>query len=247
MREIKDIFYNKNDNILQSLDVYLPNNDEFNVFVYFHGGGFKSGDKSDPQKFIEFLIAKGIAVANANYRMYPDAKYPDFVEDAASAVSWVYKNIHNYGKIKGIYVGGSSAGGYLSQMLCFDRSWLEKHNICPMDITGFIHDAGQPTCHFSVLEERKIDSRRVIIDDTSSLYHIGKDENYPPMLIIVSDNDMENRFEQTQLLISTLKHFGHTKNIEYIVMNGTHCSYVGAVNENGESVFGKIISDFICK
>lgn len=47
--------------------------------------------------------------------------------------------------------GGSSAGGYISQMLCFDKTWLSKHGIKATDISGFIHDAGQPTCHFNVL------------------------------------------------------------------------------------------------
>lgn len=144
-----------------------------------------------------------------------------------------------------IYVGGSSAGGYLSQMLCFDEKWLAKYNIKPCDITGFIHDAGQPTCHFNVLKERGIDSRRVIIDDSAPLYHIGEADEYPPMLIIVSDNDMKNRYEQTMLLESTLKHFGHTEKVQLKIMNGTHCAYVNKVDQDGESVFGKLVLSFI--
>ena len=154
-------------------------------------------------------------------------------------------NISEYGKINGIYVGGSSAGGYISQMLCFDKSWLSEHGIKPMDIAGFIHDAGQPTCHFNVLHERGIDTRRVIIDASAPLYHIGEDAQYPPMLIIVSDNDMQNRYEQTMLLVSTLKHFGHSETVQLKVMNGKHCAYVKAVDQNGESVFGKMVTAFI--
>lgn len=56
---------------------------------------------------------------------------------------------------------------------------------------------------------------------------------------------MQNRYEQTMLLISTLKHFGHSEKIELKIMHGTHCAYINALDANGESVFGKIVKDFI--
>ena len=246
MKSYLDICYDTTQE--QCLNLYLPETDSFPVLVYFHGGGFKNGDKANQEVFCQHLTDCGIAVASANYRMYPGgAKYPDFVEDAATAVAWVFENIGKYGNVEGIYVGGSSAGGYLSQMLCFDKSWLGKHGIDPMQIAGFVHDAGQPTAHFNVLQEKGIDPRRVIIDETAPLYHVGRDEQYPPMLIIVSDNDMQNRYEQTMLLISTLKHFGHSENVTLTVMNGRHCSYIKAVDEAGVSVFGKAVAPFIKK
>lgn len=243
MKTVIDVCYNKKTK--QYLDIYLPETEEFAVVLYFHGGGIEKGDKSGHKIFFNYLVSQGIAVVSANYRMYPNAKYPDFLIDAADATAWVFKNIGNYGKIKGIYVGGSSAGGYISQMLCFDKTWLSKHGIKATDISGFIHDAGQPTCHFNVLRERGLDKRRVIIDDSAPLYHIGESEQYPPMLIIVSDNDMQNRYEQTMLLVSTLKHFGHFEKVQLKVMNGTHCAYVGATDQNDESVFGKLVTEFI--
>lgn len=243
MKTVFDVCYNEKTK--QYLDIYLPDSDGFSVLLYFHGGGLEAGDKSNQKVLFDYMISQGIAVVSANYRMYPNAKYPDFLIDASDATAWVFKNIGNYGKIKGIYVGGSSAGGYISQMLCFDKTWLSKHGIKSTDITGFIHDAGQPTCHFNVLRERGLDTRRVIIDDSAPLYHIGEDEKYPPMLILVSDNDMQNRYEQTMLLVSTLKHFGHFEKVQLKVMNGTHCAYVGATDQNGESVLGKLVTEFI--
>ena len=239
MKTIKDICYNEQN---QHLDVYLPEQENFPLFLYFHGGGLEEGDKAQRfDLFIGHLVSCGIAVVSANYRMYPHAKYPDFLED------WVFKNRNTYGKVTEIYVGGSSAGGYITQMLCFDKSYLAVHGISPMDIAGFIHDAGQPTCHFNVLRERGIDTRRVMIDDSAPLYHIGADKEYPPMLVIVSDDDMENRYEQTMLVMSTLKHFGHTDNVKLQVMHSTHCAYIRKADEQGVSIFGKLIADFILK
>ena len=244
MREVTDICYSQETG--QCLDIYLPDSEGFPVFIYFHGGGLESGDKQNQKLMSRYLAENGSAVVNANYRMHPNCTYPDFLEDAAAAVKWAFENMKEYGHVKGFFIGGSSAGGYISQMLCFDRRWLSGQGVQLCAISGFIHDAGQPTCHFNVLREMGIDSRRVIVDKRAPLYHVGEDTEYPPMLILVSDHDMENRYEQTQLLVSTLKHFGHIfPKVQLKVMAGRHCSYVDAADGIGESVFGKIIIDFI--
>ena len=133
----------------------------------------------------------------------------------------------------------------MSQLLCFNKEYLAIHNINVMDIAGFVHDAGQPTAHFNVLTKSGIDGKRVIVDETAPLYYVGVDKEYPPMLIIVSDNDMFNRYEQTQLLITTLKHFGHGDKITYKLMHGNHCAYVEADTQSQENGFGKTVADFI--
>ena len=245
MQKLIDITYNTQD---QKLDLILPEGRNFDgIFVYFHGGGLTRGSKNADAKFVHYLAAHNVAVATANYRMYPDAKFPDFIEDAADCVAWVKEHIGEYGSCERIFVGGSSAGGYLSMMLCFDEKYLGKHGIKPTDLAGFYHDAGQPTSHFNVLKFNGIDSRRIIIDETAPLYFIGHNgTDCPPMHFLVSDQDMENRYEQTMLVLSTLKHFRYDmRKISYEVLHGTHCHQVGAVDENGESVFGKMILSFI--
>ena len=217
---------------------------QFPVFIYFHGGGIESGDKKFETKMCKTLTGNNIAVVCANYRLYKSAKYPEFLLDCASAVAWTKNNIGEYFSPTALYVGGSSAGGYISMMLCFDNRFLHNYGVEVSDISGFVHDAGQPTCHFNVLRERGIDSRRVIVDESAPLFHINAEDKYPPMLIIVSDKDMENRYEQTMLLASTLRHFGH-KDFELKVMNGTHCHYVYKNEDNGDNVFAKLILEFI--
>ena len=228
------------------LDIYLPDTDVFSVFVYFHGGGLEKGDKSVGSVFADILTEKGIALVSANYSMYPKAEYPQFICDAAEAVAWVYNSIGKYGRCKKIYVGGSSAGAYLSMMLCFCNGYLGAYGIDPSALGGFLHDAGQPTAHFRVLKERGTDPRRVIVDESAPLYHICADKNYPPMLFVVSDNDMQGRFEQTMLVVSTLKHFGYSESKVFLkIMNGTHCHYVRKLDGNNNSIFAGMICDFI--
>ena len=242
MNVIKNINYSEYEECM--LDIYLPDSKSFSVFVYFHGGGLESGNKTVAQVLAEYLTEKNIAVVSANYRMYPKSKYPDYIVDAASCVSWVFSNINNYGKCDSVYVGGSSAGAYLSMMLCFDSKYLSKHGILPTQISGYIHDAGQPTCHYNILREKSIDTKRVIVDETAPLYHVGKEDKYSEMLFILSNNDLPNRYEQTILLMSTLRHFGHHSDIE--VLHGTHSQYIQE-KDNGESVLGKVVEEYIKK
>ena len=249
MEIIKDIYYTSANIWRQSLDVYLPVSKKFPVFIYFHGGGIVGGNKERNTVLFPALQKLGVAVVSANYRLYPEACYPDFIRDAAAAVAWAYKHMSEYGEVTGYFVGGSSAGGYLTQMLCFDRKYLAIHKVDSDAITGYVMDAGQPTTHFNVLTERGMDSRRVIIDEAAPIYHITADRNYPPMQIFVAENDMRNRKEQTDLLISTLKHLGHDEDkIDYRFMPGfKHCQYNQALDEDGKSIFANAIFEFISK
>lgn len=250
MKLTEDIKYGEG-NSSQLIDLYLPDEiiqGETPVFVYFHGGGIEKGSRKHMGVLCEYLTAHGFAVASADYIMYPEAKYPEFIEDCALAVAWVKKNLcegGDYGKFGKIYIGGSSAGGYLSMMLCFDSKYLGKYGIDPASIAGYVHDAGQPTAHFNVLKYSGIDSRRIVVDESAPLFHMGNAENLAPMIFIVSDGDMENRYEQTMLVMSTLKHFRYDQNkIKMKIMHGSHCHYVRMKDDNGESIFGKICEEF---
>lgn len=232
MKEIKDIYYTKTKNEEQSLDLYLPENDEFDVFLYFHGGGIESGSKKDATygKIAQHLTEKGYAVVSAEYRKYPGARFPEFLYDAAEVVAWVVNNISSYGKMKKLFVGGSSAGAYITMMLCFDKKYLESVDLTNSCINGYIHDAPQPTTHFNVLRERGIDTKKCIIDEAAPLYHIGDlaVENVPPMLLICSVTDMACRYEQMQLTYKTLLNFGFNDKVKFLIFeNSTHCKYVG--------------------
>ena len=250
MKLIQDITYVSREEEDIHLDLYLPDSEKFDIFVFFHGGGLERGNKANTSARLigPWLSERGVAVASCDYRKYPNAKYPDFVRDAAAAVHWVSNNISKYGKCKRIFVGGNSAGAYLSMMLCFDARWYAECGELPIAVAGYFHDSGQPTCHFNVLRERGIDTRRIIIDDSAPLYHMGVCVDVPPMMFVNSDDDIQNRHEQIGLVLSTLKHFEYDESkIYHKLMHGRHCEHCKAVDENGDSVFGRMILDFIEK
>lgn len=243
MRKFEDIKYGSLPS--QVLDVTLPDSDEFTVYIHLHGGGYEHG--THKEKFIPDLVEKGIAVVSGEYRKYPEAKYPEFIEDGASVVNRALSDMHKYGKVKGFYVGGSSAGCHTALMLCFCRKYLEKYGISNKDIAGYFFDAGQPTVHFNVLKEMGENPKRVVVDERAPLYYVGEEENYPPMEFVVSDNDIANRYEQTMLTLGTLKDFGYdmSKISLNFIKNSRHTEYGEKFDENGKSIYAEMIYNFI--
>ena len=249
MKTIIDISYTSSDSNAHKLDLYLPDNSNFSTLVFFHGGGIINGDKSDVAKLAGYFTSRGICYVSANYRMYPEARFPDFIEDAASAVAWVKHNIKYYGGNDTIFVGGSSAGAYLSMMLCYDDNYLKKHGIAPTDISAYVHDAGQPTTHFSIMAERGFDNKKCVIDEAAPIYHIGTAKEYSPQLIFVSDNDIKGRYEQTMLLLATLESFGYDMTrVKLESMRGyTHTQCLSQFDEEHNTLFGDLIYNFLSK
>lgn len=249
MRIYEDIPYTKDATTCHLLDLYLPDKDCNALFLFFHGGGLIEGTRKNdvamPQ-FAKDMTDVGIGVASAEYRLYPNAKFPDFIEDAAAAVKFVTEGLSEYVKYDKLVVGGSSAGAYITQMLCFNEEYLISAGVNPTNIDAYVHDAGQPTVHFNVLRERGIDSRRVVVDEYAPLYHVGKAKDYPPMLIIISDNDIENRLEETELLISTINRFGYDMSkVHFKKTAGKHVWYTKALTNDGHSVYAGLIAPFI--
>lgn len=245
MKIIKDIVFSGN----EKLDIYLPDTTSFSAcYVFFHGGGIVNGTKNEANLFAKYFADRNVCVVSAEYRLFPNTKFPEFLQDCACAVKWTMDNIHLYGKCEKFFVGGSSAGGYISMMLCFDKQYLGFYGISPLDIAGFIHDSGQPTVHFNVLAYSGDDPKKVVVDSRAPLYHVGSEKEYPPMAFIVSDNDLPNRYEQLTLTYSTLKNFGYDMDkIEFHYRHGEHCEHVNTFDENGDNNFAKLIFPFFEK
>lgn len=130
----------------QRLDLYLPASQpgaQPPLFVYIHGGAWVSGDKAQYAAVGRALAGSGIAVAVINYRLSGDGKpvvvHPAHVRDAAAAVAFVRAGALRYGYDPGrVFVGGHSAGGFISAHLAFDPSHLQSVGEKPDAIRGFL-------------------------------------------------------------------------------------------------------------
>jgi len=113
------------------------------VVVFIYGGGWRDGSK-DQYAFVgRALASRGYMVVLADYRLYPEVKFPDFLEDSAKAVAWVHDNIAPLGGDPDrIFLSGQSAGAYNVMMLALDRQWLGQLGKTPDMIKGVAALAG---------------------------------------------------------------------------------------------------------
>ncbi len=220
------------------------------LFVFFHGGGLEGGNRGDGNDPVfRELAGRGISVVSAEYRLYPRARFPDFIEDAALAVSYCRKNLPH----GALVVGGSSAGGYLSMMLAMDGHYLAAHGINSLDrrdVAGYFCDSGQPTVHFNVLRERGEDTRLIRVDEAAPVWFvspIADPSRLPLIALIVADNDMPNRPEQNRMMAKTLRHMGWPEEcVRFREMKGYgHTGYNYASAPDGSLVYPPMIEEFV--
>ncbi|MHB8902000.1 MAG: alpha/beta hydrolase [Thermoguttaceae bacterium] len=196
------------------LDVYYPTaRPGFSTLVWLHGGGLWGGDREIAPYLTELfplLKQQGIALVSIDYRIIPEARCPDYIEDAAAGVAWTFKNIEQFGgdPDKIILMGGS-AGAYLTSMIGLDKRWLNKHGIDADRLLGLIPLSGHAITHQTVREEQGIPKEQPSIDQYAPLYHVRGDA--PPILLITGDRELEmlGRYEENAYFMRMLKIAGH--------------------------------------
>ena len=139
----RDLAYG--DEARHKLDIYIPDDAKTgaDVAIFFYGGRWEYGSKSDYLFVGQALASKGIVTVIADYRLYPDVRFPSFVEDGARAVAWVRRHIADHsGDPEKIYLIGHSAGAHLAAMLSLDPDFLMAKGVDVEDLKGLVGLAG---------------------------------------------------------------------------------------------------------
>jgi acetyl esterase/lipase len=128
----------------QRLDVYAPRNARnCPVVIFFYGGSWQWGDRSNYRFIGTVLAARGILTVIPDYRLYPQVRYPSFVEDGANAVAWAHQHVRAFGgNPDKLVLMGHSAGGQIAAMLAEDDSFLEHAGVSPQAIAGLVGLSG---------------------------------------------------------------------------------------------------------
>jgi len=111
----------------QRLDLYIPTSATAlkPVVVFFYGGNWDSGEKAMYRFVGAALAERGFVVVLPDYRIYPEVRYPGFLEDGAAATRWTLAQIAAYGGDPArVSLMGHSAGAYIALMLALDPEWL---------------------------------------------------------------------------------------------------------------------------
>ena len=138
----RDLVFDRRQDL--ALDVYSPLGvDHAPVVVFFYGGRWEKGRRSQYEYVGAALASQGIVVVIPDYRKYPRVKLDGFMSDAAHAIGWTHAHIGQYGgDANTIFLMGHSAGAHIGALLATDASWLNGAGLQPKQLAGFIGLAG---------------------------------------------------------------------------------------------------------
>jgi acetyl esterase/lipase len=214
--------YRNINGISLKLDVYVPSKrlgeppwvvyteNKKPVMLYFHGGGWRSGEKESRALEILPYVEKGWIVVTANYRLLHQTSLPDIIGDCRTALNWVYKNADKYRmNTNQIFLSGNSAGGHLALMTAlvkedtfYGSEFPLKDNI---KIAGIINWYG--ITDVSLFTEDWKD-KNILTKDSIPLNLIYKktspinfiDKNTPPIITVHGTIDKIVKFKQAKML-----------------------------------------------
>jgi acetyl esterase/lipase len=128
------------------LDVYTPvSGPRANcpVVVYFYGGAWQGGRRSDSHGVAQALATQGIVTFAPDYRIYPEVVFPGFLDDPAVAVRWARDHAREFGgDPERLFVMGHSSGAHMAAMLATDPRYLAVQGMSNSSLAGMIGLAG---------------------------------------------------------------------------------------------------------
>ena len=166
----------------QRFDVYRPGGalddadkaDGSPLVIFFYGGSWNSGDRADYRFAGEALAAQGFTVMVVDYRVYPEVRYPGFVQDSAQAVAYGLEHARELGADpRRVFLYGHSAGAYNVAMLALDPRWLRAVGHSPGELAGWVGLAGP--YNFLPIEDPGV---KLVFDwpatspDTQPIHHV---------------------------------------------------------------------------
>ena len=130
-----------------SLDIYRPRGGSYAhgapTVVFFYGGAWKRGSRAQYRFVGQRLASNGILTIVADYRTYPAAGFPAFMDDAADAVAWAHAHAGEYGgDPQRLFLAGHSAGAQIAALLGTDAHYLSRRGIQSAQLAGVIGLSG---------------------------------------------------------------------------------------------------------
>lgn len=208
--EVKDITYVRYGKRALQLDLYLPKNmpqDPVPGIVFVHGGGWRSGYRTNFTPMAIGLAERGYVAATITYRLSGEAQYPAAIYDVKAAIRWLRKNSKKYGvNPNQIAVAGGSAGGQIAALSGvtnglgrFDPQM--KSSVISSDVQAIINidglsDFTSEAARFYEDDPRKIPSAagawfggryaesQALWREASPIFYVDRDT--PPILFLIS-------------------------------------------------------------
>jgi acetyl esterase/lipase len=128
----------------EKLDIYRPRTTaKLPTIVFFYGGSWNAGSKAIYPFVAATLARLGNVVVVPDYRLYPQVRFPVFLQDCARAVAWTDTHLDQVGgDPRRVFLMGHSAGAYNAIMLALDPQYLAEAGTNRDKLAGAIGLAG---------------------------------------------------------------------------------------------------------
>ncbi len=142
------------------IDVF-PAKNARGTLMFIHGGYWRSLDKGMFSWLAASWTAAGVSVAMPNYRLAPEVRIAEIVDDIVEATNWLALNGPKYGApASRMVLSGHSAGGHLTAAV-FATPW-SRLRFDPTRIVGGVPFSGvfdfEPLLHFAFNADFKLDA-----------------------------------------------------------------------------------------
>ena len=120
---------------IERLDIYRTERDAAPVFIFIHGGAWRSGRSKDFATPAEMFLAAGVHYVVPDFAWVQDVGGSLMVlaDQVRRAIAWVYRNAVRFGiDPTRLYVGGQSSGGHLAAV-ALTTDWPRDFGL-PADI-----------------------------------------------------------------------------------------------------------------
>ena len=253
---LADLAYCMTGASLQKMDMYFPDSGgPWPVLAYVHGGSWMHGDKSEAIMFADQMTSQGYLLVSINYRLYPEGKFPNMIEDVKCAIRFLRAHAGAYNLDPNrIAAMGPSAGGHLVSLLgtsdgsagwdvgeYLDQSSRVQAVIAMAPVTDLTRNF--PNADIEAMRGVGFGEDNILA--ASPITHVTVDD--PPFLLIHGDQDEVVPFEQTQLIYDRLVQTNVPAQL-VIVKNAGHSLTApdGSATPTFDEI-NQIIIDFLAK
>lgn len=197
------------------MDIYRPASaaGPLPMTVFFYGGSWRSGNRADYLFLATALARAGMVVVVPDYRLHPEAQFPDYLADAARAVAAARAGAAAWGADpERLALAGHSAGAWIAAMLALDPRYLAAAGDSRAHLTGVVGIAGP--YDFLPIESPRVRAVFAAATDQRTTQPITyADGAGPPMLLLHGADDDIVEPRNSTILARRIKAAGGTADV----------------------------------